>query len=200
MKKILFSVAVVMAFAATTFAQFNSKVHFEQGGDTLTLESGGLIDMKAGSTITIAGAATINVSDSPTFKDMSVTYGVAAETGVFSGAVSALGLTATGTGASSLDIGGGLNAGTGNVALVDTTGKITALSATELANLSGAALTGLAPANIAAGTLIVGVKPYQHADCETLTPAAVGEFCFSTGTHILNISTAATVGGFAPLN
>ncbi len=88
-----------------------------------------------------------------------LTYGVAAATGVFSGAVTAS------------TFGG-----------------------------NGAALTALAPANIAAGTMIVGVGPFQAADCEVLTPAAVGKWCFSTGTNILNISTSANVGGFAPLH
>lgn len=65
------------------------------------------------------------------------------------------GLTITGTGASSLDVGGGLNIGTGNVALVTAAGKITALSSTEVDNLSGAALTSLDAGNISAGTLAV---------------------------------------------
>lgn len=65
------------------------------------------------------------------------------------------GLTITGTGASALDVGGGLNIGTGNVALVNAAGKITALSSTEVDNLSGAALTSLDAGNISAGTLAV---------------------------------------------
>jgi hypothetical protein len=63
------------------------------------------------------------------------------------------GLTITGTGASALDVGGGLNTGTGNVALVNAAGKITALSGTEVDNLSGAALTTLNASNVSSGTL-----------------------------------------------
>lgn len=61
-------------------------------------------------------------------------------------------LATTNTGAASLDVGGGLNIGTGNVSLVDTTGKITAISSTYFANLSGANLTSLTAANVV-GTL-----------------------------------------------
>jgi len=75
-------------------------------------------------------------------KDAAVDFGVTAATAVISG-----------TGADSLDIGGGLNAGTGNVAIIDTSGKIPALSSTYLANLSGANLTAITAANISAGSL-----------------------------------------------
>lgn len=53
-------------------------------------------------------------------------------------------VTVTNTGASALDVAGGINAGTGNVGIVDTTGKIPAISTTYFASLSGANLTGLA--------------------------------------------------------
>ena len=51
------------------------------------------------------------------------------------------------------EIGTGITAGTGTVALVNTAGKITALSGTEVANLSGAALTSLNGSNISSGTV-----------------------------------------------
>lgn len=57
-------------------------------------------------------------------------------------------LVLSNTGAGALDVAGGINAGSGNVGIVDTTGKIPALSSTYLANLSGAALTGLTSANL----------------------------------------------------
>jgi hypothetical protein len=64
------------------------------------------------------------------------------------------GLTISGTGASSLDIGGGLNAGTGDVALIGTDGKINGpLSSTIIDDLSGANLTTLSASNISSGTL-----------------------------------------------
>lgn len=53
-------------------------------------------------------------------------------------------LTLSSTSASALDVAGGINAGSGNVGIVDTTGKIPAISSTYFASLSGANLTGLA--------------------------------------------------------
>jgi hypothetical protein len=64
------------------------------------------------------------------------------------------GLTVSGTGASSLDVGGGLNIGTGDVALIGTDGKINGpLSSTIIDDLSGANLTTLAAGNISSGTV-----------------------------------------------
>ncbi len=62
-------------------------------------------------------------------------------------------VTMAGTAADSLDIGGGLNAGTGNVALIGTDGKLNGpLSSTIIDNLSGANLTSLTAANLS-GTI-----------------------------------------------
>ena len=97
-------------------------------------------------------------------------------TGFFSGAVTAgtstfntntaVGgtLTVADTTASALDVAGGITAGTGNVGIVDATGKIPALSSVFLANLSGANLTGLLEANIADGTVFP-----RLAGTETIT-------------------------------
>jgi len=64
------------------------------------------------------------------------------------------GLTISGTGASSLDVGGGLNIGTGDVSLIGTDGKINGpLSSTIIDDLSGANLTSLAAGNISSGTV-----------------------------------------------
>ena len=63
-------------------------------------------------------------------------------------------LTITSTDASALDVGGGINTGTGNVALVGTDGRINGpLSSTIIDDLSGANLTGLSASNISSGTL-----------------------------------------------
>ncbi|MBI4802381.1 MAG: hypothetical protein HY796_07635, partial [Elusimicrobia bacterium] len=75
-----------------------------------------------------------------------VTYGVTAGSATITDAT-----------ASALDVAGGINAGSGNVGIVDTTGKIPALSSTYLADVSGANLTLLNPANISAGSLGSGV-------------------------------------------
>ena len=64
------------------------------------------------------------------------------------------GLTISGTGVSSLDVGGGINVGTGNVSLVGTDGKISGpLSSTIIDDLSGANLISLNASNISSGTL-----------------------------------------------
>jgi hypothetical protein len=59
-----------------------------------------------------------------------------------SGAMTALTGAITSTSATALDVAGGITAGTGNVAIVDTTGKIPAISSTYFASLDGSALTG----------------------------------------------------------
>ena len=70
------------------------------------------------------------------------------------------GLTVSGTGASALDVGGGINAGTGNVSLVGTDGKIEGpLSSTIIDDLSGANLTTLNASNISSGTLAAARLP-----------------------------------------
>lgn len=50
-------------------------------------------------------------------------------------------VTTTSTGATSLTVGGGVTAGTGSVALVNTAGKIPALTTSYFADVSGSALT-----------------------------------------------------------
>lgn len=52
-------------------------------------------------------------------------------------------LALSSTGASALDVAGGINAGSGNVGIVDTTGKIPAISSLYFSSLSGANLTGI---------------------------------------------------------
>lgn len=70
------------------------------------------------------------------------------------GALTTTGVSVTGTGASALDVAGGAQFGTGNVALIGTDGKINGpLSSTILDDLSGANLTTLNASNISTGTL-----------------------------------------------
>ena len=62
------------------------------------------------------------------------------------GNLAASAISASSTAANSLDIGGGLNAGSGNVSLIGTDGKLEGpLSSTIIDNLSGANLTALDP-------------------------------------------------------
>lgn len=62
-------------------------------------------------------------------------------------------IVVTSAGAGAIDVTGGINAGSGNVGIVDTSGRIPALSSTYFANLSGANLTALAEANITDGSV-----------------------------------------------
>ena len=57
-------------------------------------------------------------------------------------------LATTDTSATSIDVAGGITAGTGNVAIVNAAGKIPELSSTYLADLSGANLTGISAGKI----------------------------------------------------
>ncbi len=52
-----------------------------------------------------------------------------------------------------LDVAAGIQAGSGNVNIIDSTGKIPAISSTYLANLSGANLTSLNASNLGSGTV-----------------------------------------------
>lgn len=59
------------------------------------------------------------------------------------------------TNAQALDIAGGAQFGSGNVNLIDSTGKITAISSTYFADLSGANLTALNGSNVSSGTVAI---------------------------------------------
>lgn len=61
-------------------------------------------------------------------------------------------LTLSSTSASALDVAGGINAGSGNVGIVDTTGKVPAISSTYFSSLSGANLTGIPAATALTNT------------------------------------------------
>lgn len=93
-------------------------------------------------------------------------------------------ITIAGTGASVLDIGGGMNAGTGNVGIIDATGKIPALSSTYLTSVSGANLTSLTAQNVAAGTFPSNVIASSIA-VQTVYPGAV-----QAGTYNIIATTA----------
>lgn len=81
-------------------------------------------------------------------------------------ALSGTTLTLSNTGASAFDVAGGINAGSGNVGIVGTDGRIPAISATYFASLSGADLTGIPETAITDGSLLSRV-----ADAETFSGA-----------------------------
>jgi hypothetical protein len=105
--------------------------NFTKLADESLRRSGGNIT----GTITIDPGVTIDGVDLSNWLDQSVKI---AATPTFAG------LTVSGAGASALDVAGGINAGSGNVGIVDTTGKIPAISSTYFASLSGTNLTGVA--------------------------------------------------------
>lgn len=82
-----------------------------------------------------------------------------------------------------------------HVSTITASGGISADSFTG----SGAGLTAITAANISGGILGITVKHFQSTDCEALTPAAEGEFCYDTNLHTMSISTSTNAGGFAPL-
>jgi hypothetical protein len=63
-------------------------------------------------------------------------------------------LVVSSTGASAIDVAGGVNAGTGNVSIIGTDGRIPALTTTYFASMDGSTITGIAEANITDGTLL----------------------------------------------
>lgn len=109
--------------------------------------------------ITVTAGVTIDGVDLSAWLDQSVKV---AATPTFAG------LTVTGAGAAALDVTGGINAGSGNVGIVDTTGKIPALSSTYFASLTNVSLgflsyteTKTAP-TIAAGALTINLALGTH--------------------------------------
>lgn len=106
-------------------------------------------------TLTISGAGDIAGQftwGAVATRSTGTTTGVLTTAGAITSAAGLQGTTGvfTNTGASSLDIGGGLNAGTGNVAIIDATGKITGISSTYFASLDGSNLTGISSIAVSA--------------------------------------------------
>lgn len=106
-------------------------------------------------------------------------------------------LTVSGSGASAIDVAGGINAGSGNVGIVGTDGRIPAISSTYFASLSGTNLTGVAllasanafsntGAHTFAGTVTAANTKGFYVDNTGGTDIAVGEV---TSGNQLNIGT-----------
>jgi len=98
-----------------------------RGGGTIT----GNITVNSGVTIDgVDVGSVLGGSGTPTFSTVTIT-----------GAGSALSVTnnvaVNGTGAAAIDVAGGITAGTGNVAIIGTDGRIPALSSTYFASLDG---------------------------------------------------------------
>jgi hypothetical protein len=101
-------------------------------------------------------------------------------------------VTVTSAAASALTVTGGITAGSGVVGIVDTTGKIPALSSTFFANLSGANLTALSATNISTGTLAMA-RGGTGADFSGTT---VGNLFYFSGTGALGTIAPVAAGSF----
>lgn len=87
---------------------------------------------------TITGNITVNSGVTIDGVDIGAVLGASsASTGVFQQ------ITTSNTGATSIDIAGGITAGTGNVGIVGTDGRIPAISSTYFSSLSGANITAI---------------------------------------------------------
>jgi hypothetical protein len=169
-------ITIPNTFSPNTVAQSALvNANFSQVGSLALNRSGGNItgNITADGGVTIDGidiGATICTTCDPTFDDLTLDT------------LAAVSATFSSTGAAAIDVAGGITAGTGNVAIVDTTGKIPAISSTYFASLSGANLTGLLEANIADGSILARV-----ASAEIITGgwtigngATIGILAFNT--------------------
>ena len=105
------------------------------------------------------------------------------------------GLIVTGSGAAAIDVRGGVTTGTGHDPLIDVSGKITAINATNFADLSGANLTSLNATSVSSGTLAIA-RGGTGAD---LSGQAVGAVISYFG-GVLTGTTAGVSGTFLRSN
>lgn len=124
-------------------------------------------------------------------------------------------LTITSASASAIDVTGGINAGSGNVGIVDTSGRIPSISSTFFASLSGANLTALNASNVASGTLAtanggLGVNAAAvpqgsviffsgTGSVASLAPGATGSYLRTNGASA-NVSWSTDGAAFTALN
>lgn len=201
----------LLFFILTTMQAFaqNTKVYLERGGakqvilsgGEVEVRTGGLIDMQAGSTLTVNAAATINIADAPTFSNLSVTYGVGAATGVYSGALSAASIAATAhTGATlsltgAADINGAVTMGADNT--VSTMAANGAL--TVHASVTAPAITGTTSIGVpATGMVFVGLRTIAQLQAATAVAGELG-ICSTCSPVEVFISTGAgapNTGGY----
>ena len=99
-------------------------------------------------------------------------------------------LATTDTSATSIDVAGGITAGTGNVAIVNAAGKIPALSSTYLADLSGANLTGISAGPIVGYTATTGNVSNTTTKTAVVTVGQIGANDWDNG-DFLSIALAA---------
>lgn len=173
MKRFLFALLVMLGCSTTATAQITIpntftpitvaqsalvNANFAQVGNLALNRSGGNItgNITASPGVLIDGVdvgVLLGGSGTPTFASITVT-GVSGLTTV----------VVSDTSASALDVAGGIQAGSGNVNIIGTDGRIPAISTTFFASLSGANLTGIPETAITNGALLA-----RLADPETIT-------------------------------
>ncbi|MDD5210248.1 MAG: hypothetical protein PHV36_12730, partial [Elusimicrobiales bacterium] len=138
---ISFSTNVVVSASQFRLGNFNGSPSTNAGTGAIYYDtSDGLLRYSNGSTWTALAAG-----------------GASPWTGGGSGTVSLVAatdkVTMTSTAADALKVSGGITAGSGNVGIVDTTGRIPALNSTYISNLNGSSLTGLTASMVGLGNV-----------------------------------------------
>jgi hypothetical protein len=143
--------AGMLGSGAIHYNSSDGTLYVSNGASWSPLASGGASPWSGGGTGTVslvAPADKVSVV-SPAGDSIKTVGGLIASSASIVGNITASSVTTTGD----AEIRGLLKAGSGGVQLTDATGKIQAISGTYFASLSGANLTSLTAANIAAGTL-----------------------------------------------
>lgn len=113
-------------------------------------------NLAVGGTLTITGATTF-AALSATTGAISSNVTVGGTLGVTGAATLSSTLAVNSTASNALDVAGGIQAGTGNVNIIGTDGRIPAISSTYFASLDGSAITNISEANITDGTILARV-------------------------------------------
>lgn len=139
-KQIVILMAMVLGIVLVGNAQitlpygpWTTSVPVSQLNNNLTTLSSNALNRNGG---TIAGNIAVNSGVTIDGIDISAALGG-------SGNPSFATITVSGTGASAIDVAGGINAGSSNVGIIGTDGRIPALSSTYFTSLNGASLTGV---------------------------------------------------------
>lgn len=168
-------VSIPNTFTPNTTAQSALvNANFSQLGQQALNRAGGIItgNISVDPGITIDGidiGAVLGGSGTPTFANITVTG-----QGAF-----------TSTGAAAILVSGGITAGSGNVAIIGTDGRIPAISSTTFASLSGINLTSIPETAITDGTLLARV-----ASTETIS----GLWTFTATTVTLTNASGFSLG------
>lgn len=139
-KQIVILMAMVLGIVLVGNAQitlpygpWTTSVPVAQLNSNITTLSSNALNRNGG---TVAGNIAVNSGVTIDGTDISAALGG-------SGNPTFASVTISGTGASAIDVAGGINAGSSNVGIIGTDGRIPAISSTYFSSLSGSSLTGL---------------------------------------------------------